>query len=348
MATASSFTKAFVSRASTAPSYWLRGSLVKILATGVQTLNRCSLIYELKDKGIGSYTKINVQDQAFYILHGRCTFNVGAERGMKAANGDTIFIPRYTQYSYTVDQASTELLRLSTPGGLEQAVLGLASPAQDKGLPKNEVPLPPRQHIEALYEQYGINPIGGIAGLDPFEESRMATRSTAATSLKPFKTNAKTAQAYWASPMLPERWTPLVESHQSGGSTSLCELWFPKGNCVPVISYQNRDEAYYVLEGKGTIMLNSKVEEVGPGDFIYVAKNNIWAVRSDSDVLKVLTVHVPGGFFEVLLPYMAAPAEGEGLPPPGWKAPGQIDPNVGAAILDQFGAIAVAAKSPFA
>lgn len=340
------FLRPFVSRATSAPAYWVSDVFVKMLATGVQTQNRFALMEQEFPKGSTTHTRVIMQDQCFYVLCGQATFNTGSKHGSVVKTGDFICIPRHTEYSFVVDETNTRFLNFITPAGPEQVFLGVGHPAEKRQLPDHPMVASPREQYDTLCQQYGVKPIGGIVGSDaePGQQDRLITKDTGANHLKPFITNEKSCQSYWA---INERWTILASSEQTGGAYTFFPQLFPQGNVCPPLQYESRDEMYYILDGEATLLLGDRTEKVGKGDFVYVPRTNIFAIRVDSETMSTITIDVPAGQMEALLPVLATPTDEEGLPPPGLKPP-VTDPSVMGAVFEQIGGHMMPIEDPLA
>ena len=60
----------------------------------------------------------------------------------------------------------------------------------------------------------------------------------------------------------------------------LVEQTFARGGGTPVHVHDQGDELFYVLSGTGTARLGSDVEEIGPGDVIFVAQGGVHRLRN--------------------------------------------------------------------
>jgi len=56
----------------------------------------------------------------------------------------------------------------------------------------------------------------------------------------------------------------------------------PKGE-VPYHSHKSTDEIFYVIKNSSIMVVNNEEFEVGPGDMIYVGKNEGHGFRNESD-----------------------------------------------------------------
>jgi mannose-6-phosphate isomerase-like protein (cupin superfamily) len=71
-----------------------------------------------------------------------------------------------------------------------------------------------------------------------------------------------------------------------------------KGNVAGPMRYDNIDEIYYVLDGRITLLLDHRIEEVWKGDFAFIPRNSVFVVRVDSETARALIWHTPSGIIE--------------------------------------------------
>lgn len=98
------------------------------------------------------------EDEAFYVLEGRVTFEVG-ERRLEASPGDFVFAPRRVPHRFAVDSPEARLLVMVVPGGFERFFAEVGRPAETVELPTPSAPDP-----EALARAAGLH---GVEILGP-------------------------------------------------------------------------------------------------------------------------------------------------------------------------------------
>jgi quercetin dioxygenase-like cupin family protein len=79
------------------------------------------------------------EDEAFWILEGSATFQVGDET-IEGSAGDYLFGPRDIPHRFTVGDEGCRLLFICTPGGFENLVLEMSEPAASRTLPPPSEP----------------------------------------------------------------------------------------------------------------------------------------------------------------------------------------------------------------
>lgn len=120
----------------TAPAYWLLDALWVILVDGEQSGGRFSII-ENSMRGPGPGPPLHVHgfsDECLYILDGQMEIQVGQKR-ITAGVGQSVWIPRRTAHGFNIMSEVLHFLNSFTPAGFEQAVKGLAKPAERREIP---------------------------------------------------------------------------------------------------------------------------------------------------------------------------------------------------------------------
>ncbi|WP_409241702.1 cupin domain-containing protein [Bradyrhizobium sp. CB1015] len=69
----------------------------------------------------------------------------------------------------------------------------------------------------------------------------------------------------------------------------------PKGSGIPVHRHLDRDEAFYVLEGSGTVTLNDVRHSCEKGGTIFIPRNTWHGFSSPDQELVLLWIMVPPG-----------------------------------------------------
>lgn len=106
-----------------------------------------------------------------------------------------------------------------------------------------------------------------------------------------------------------------VVSVNSKGLYELVEQRGPHGFGAPVHLHQSETEAFYVLNGDMTFILDSKKVYASEGDFIFVPSGAKHAFVVDSPEARFLTVIAPPGL-ESFFDEIGEPAKALRLPPP--------------------------------
>ena len=90
------------------------------------------------------------EDEAFYVLEGSVTIHVGDEAAVEARPGDLAFGPRDVPHRYTVGPDGCRMLFICTPGGFEDLVIQMSSPAESLTLPPASTEEPDWDHVASV------------------------------------------------------------------------------------------------------------------------------------------------------------------------------------------------------
>jgi quercetin dioxygenase-like cupin family protein len=131
--------------------WWGGPSLATIKATGKETGGRYTLVEVLGAEGEEAPLHVHHrEDEAFWILEGELTFQVGDET-IKASPGSFLIGPRDIPHRYTVNSGPARLLFILSPAGFEEFIYATSEPAKERTLP----PPPEGPPSEAEMEQLG-------------------------------------------------------------------------------------------------------------------------------------------------------------------------------------------------
>ncbi len=136
---------------------WWFGGLATIKATKEQTGGQYTLVEVLNAEGEGPLHVHHREDEGFWILEGRLSFEVGEEK-IKAGPGSFVFGPKDVPHRYTVESGPARLLYILSPAGFEEFVYATSVPAEERALPPAPEGPPSEaemEHLRALARQYG-------------------------------------------------------------------------------------------------------------------------------------------------------------------------------------------------
>jgi quercetin dioxygenase-like cupin family protein len=140
---------------------WWFAALAVIKATGADTGGQMTIVEMTEPPG--SDTPLHVhhrEDEAFWILEGGATFQVG-DATIEASAGDYLFGPRDIPHKYTVGDAGCRMLFICTPGGnFENLVREMSVPAQRRTLSPPSDEQPDFARIAAIAEANGCELLG--------------------------------------------------------------------------------------------------------------------------------------------------------------------------------------------
>ncbi|HXF56431.1 MAG TPA: quercetin 2,3-dioxygenase [Actinomycetota bacterium] len=155
-------TTAFLVDAERGQALWSINTLTRVLA-GADSTEGAMGVWEWRGTSAGN-PPLHVhhrEDEAFYLLEGRITFEVGEER-LHASAGDFVFAPRDLPHRFAVESAEARMLVLVTPGGFERFFAAVGRPAESSGLPPLERPDP--EALARAAAPYGVDILGPPIG----------------------------------------------------------------------------------------------------------------------------------------------------------------------------------------
>ena len=114
---------------------WWFGGLAVIKATGADTGGQLTIVEMTEPPGAEAPLHVHHrEDEAFWILEGSATFEVG-DVTVEATARDYLFGPRGIPHRYVVGDEGCRMLFLCTPAGFENLVREMSEPAGSRTLP---------------------------------------------------------------------------------------------------------------------------------------------------------------------------------------------------------------------
>ena len=142
-------------RAGEGEALWWVGGLAEIKVTGEQTGGLLSIIEITDPPNIEAPLHVHHrEDEGFWILEGDATFEVG-DTTIEAHAGDFVWGPRGVPHRYSTGDAGCRMLFVMTPGGFEDLVRGMSTPAQSRTLPPPSDEEPDWEHVAAVAKANG-------------------------------------------------------------------------------------------------------------------------------------------------------------------------------------------------
>ncbi len=114
---------------------WWGEGLAVIKVTGADTRGQMAIIEVTEPPGAEAPLHVHHnEDEAFWVLDGEVTFEVGGET-IAASAGDYAFGPRGVPHRYRVGTSGCRMLFILTPAGFEDLVRLISVPAAERALP---------------------------------------------------------------------------------------------------------------------------------------------------------------------------------------------------------------------
>ena len=140
---------------------WFLDFLVIVKASSEATAGRVSIIEHVAPHGAASPLHVHRHDDEwFHVLEGELTFWVGG-RVIVAPEGSFVYGPKDIPHTFTVSSAAGARFLLGTePGGFDDFVRELATPAHAISLPPDDLLPPSPEQLTAVAARYGIEILG--------------------------------------------------------------------------------------------------------------------------------------------------------------------------------------------
>ena len=135
---------------------WWFAALSVIRATAADTGGQMTIVEQTEPPGAEAPLHVHHrEDEAFWILEGSATFQVG-DKTIEASAGDYLFGPRDIPHKYTVGKDGCRMLFICTPGGnFENVVREMSESAESRTLPPPSDEEPDLERIAAIAEANG-------------------------------------------------------------------------------------------------------------------------------------------------------------------------------------------------
>ncbi len=139
---------------------WYLGSLFEWKARGEQTGGTFALVEVTLQPGTEPPLHVHErEDEAYLVLNGRITFQVGEER-VDAEPGSYVFLPRGVPHGFAVRSDVARAVLLLTPAGLESFFDAWSEPAGERTLPPLPAGPPDVAALTRDLAQRGVEVVG--------------------------------------------------------------------------------------------------------------------------------------------------------------------------------------------
>lgn len=122
-----------------APAFWRVGILWNISLSAQTTAGEFTMMDQTMPQGSGAPPHIHERyDEGFFIIEGAVEYTVGhsqEQQTILAEDGAAVWIPRGTRHAFEIKSETARALNFYTPGGFDESISMLATPATAKTLP---------------------------------------------------------------------------------------------------------------------------------------------------------------------------------------------------------------------
>ncbi|MEI9978078.1 MAG: cupin domain-containing protein [Edaphobacter sp.] len=150
--------KAYKRAPSHESSTWYMNNLTTYLAEKKDTDGQFGLMEAVLVPGNEPPPHIHArEDELYYVLEGEFDVYAGKD-AFKVKQGECVFLPRLIPHGFKIRSPKLRLLLIITPGGLEGAFRGMASPAERIDLPSGMQTYATADLSKAVqvFEEYGV------------------------------------------------------------------------------------------------------------------------------------------------------------------------------------------------
>jgi len=128
---------------------WFFGMLAEVKASSADTGGRYSFVEMTAPAGLQTPLHVHhVEDEGFYVLEGSVTIHVG-EQTVELGPGQHAYGPRDGPHTFTIGPDGARMIWVLTPGGFEDFVEEVSTPAEAPTVPPPSV-VPPENAAEIV------------------------------------------------------------------------------------------------------------------------------------------------------------------------------------------------------
>jgi quercetin dioxygenase-like cupin family protein len=144
----------------TANARWWFNALAVIRAGAADTGGKLTIVEVTEPPNAEAPLHVHHrEDEGFLVLEGRVTLYVGDDV-VQAGPGDFGWGPRDIPHRYVVGAEGCRMLFLCTPGGFENLIIGMSTPAESLTLPPPSDQEPDWDHVAAVGAANGCELVG--------------------------------------------------------------------------------------------------------------------------------------------------------------------------------------------
>jgi quercetin dioxygenase-like cupin family protein len=244
------------------------------------------------------------EEEGFFLIRGELELQAGR---LQARVGDGAFFaaPRGIPHEWhNVGDDKAELITFAAPGGNEGFFLELGAPGDE---PPGERTTLPVQEINARTLRYGVTYME--SGPDPLEgalpvgEGRSPTLVLAGEGERRYAAGAT--------------YNVKAAGLATAAAYTAAEIVLEPGGGVPAHRHARYEEAFYVLEGTATVLVDGEEHQASAGAVVLVPWGVHHQVHNRTDqIVRLFDLTVPGGIEEYYR-WACRPLPGPGGDPDG-------------------------------
>ncbi|RYJ24644.1 hypothetical protein CU044_4555 [Streptomyces sp. L-9-10] len=264
--------------------WWMGDDLITFSAVSEDTGSEYAFWLDCPPPGTGPPRHVHSrEEEGFFLLRGTLELKAG---GIHTTVGDGTFFaaPRGIAHEWrNVGEESAQLLTFTTPGGNEGFFLELGEPGDGPPGKRGTMPV---QEINARTPRYGVtyveNGSDGSARPLPIGEGRGPTLVLPGEGDRRYAAGAT--------------YTIKAAGLATAGAYTVTEITLEPGGSMPAHRHARYEEAFYVLEGTATALVDGEEYEASAGAVVLVPWGVHHSVRNRTDrTVRLFDLTVPGG-----------------------------------------------------
>jgi mannose-6-phosphate isomerase-like protein (cupin superfamily) len=267
--------------------WWMGDDKITFPAVSEDTGGEHAFWVDYPPAGVGPPRHVHSrEEEGFFLIRGQLELKVGQ---LQASVGDGAFVaapPGIPHEWRNTGDTNAELITFTAPGGNEGFFLELGAPG-DK--PPGERKTMPVKEINARTLRYGVTYLE--SGPDPLEGALPIGDGRSPTVVL-----ADEGERWYAAGVT---YNMKGAGPATAGAYTSAEILLEPGASLPAHRHARYEEAFYVLDGTATVLVDGEAQQASAGALVLVP----WGVHhqvqnSTASVVRLFSLTVPGGMEE--------------------------------------------------
>lgn len=270
--------------------YLFGRQLATIIASGESTGNLVEMV--ILSGGKEDHFPLHKHErthEAIYVLHGRVGLDISGKKYL-LTEGNYAFIPAGTIHAYTMQSHRTQVLSITSKGGI-------SSLYRQIGKPYEKYVHPPKAINELSREQYEetslVADVSFLFDKQTEGTAQIVESNSVPEEAVPFILETGEGIRLVAAEQL---FTLVTTQKHTDGEFITALTEGPKGDFIPEHYHEKHSETFFCLEGQMTMTANGEEIVLLPGDFLHVPAFTKHSYRLDSHYTKFIGLLATGLF----------------------------------------------------
>lgn len=267
--------------------WWMGDDRITFAAVSEDTGSEYAFWLDYPPAGTGPPRHVHSrEEEGFLLLRGRLELKAG---GIHTTVGEGAFFaaPRGIPHEWrNVGDDKAELITFTTPGGNEGFFLELGESGDEPPRPHGTMPI---DEINARTPRYGVTYMEG--GADSRERPLSMGEGRGPTLVLPGEGESRYAAG--------ATYTIIAAGAATASAYTVAEIALEPGGELPAHRHARYEEAFYVLEGSASVLVDGEEYEASTGSAVLVPWGVHHQVRNRGDqAVRLFNLTVPGGIEE--------------------------------------------------